>query len=159
MNKNKFNLKCQELKKYEEEFLYNIRNRFAEESNQLSGMGLIMDFDLMFWNVRTPEEDMSWDRIEFSEGYMCFIAMQIRKDTDPYRDMDLQALCYQEPLTRIRRSFFTGLLKCEHCPEKYLNEFIQSVGKYINRVLDEGYEIVLKEAIEEQRNSKGSVSI
>lgn len=153
MNKNKFNLKCQELKNYEEEFHYNIRNRFITENNKLLSIGLIIDFDLMFWNV-ISRGNPTFDRIEFSDGYMCFIAITIRKVTDSHRDMDLEALCFQEPLTRVRRSIFTGLLKFERCPEKYIKEFIKSVEMYINRVLNEGYEKVLDESTEEQRKPK-----
>lgn len=141
MRKEKFEKKCQELREFEERYYNYTKIRLIESGKKLESIGLALDIDLIFENI--PKDIYGFERIGYEDHYVCYIGIQIRKQSDPIRDMDLESVNLFFPLTNLCKWGFTWLFR--RCPRRELEKFERRVDNTILRVLTEGYEEILDE--------------
>ena len=138
MRKEKFEKKCQELREFEERYYNYTKIRLLESGKKLESIGLVLDIDLLFENF--PKDIFGYERIKFEDHYVCYIGIQIRKESDPSHNLDFVAITLPFPLTNLCKWGFTWLFR--RCPRRELEKFERRVDNTISRVLTEGYDNV-----------------
>lgn len=140
-----------EFKEYEEQMLLYVKEKFSKYKNLLSNLGLALDIDLSWYNQQ-ENEDLSFSRIDFKDGYICNIDITIRRKEEPEHDLDLFCLNFIHPILRIGQTILRWLfglgICCSKVPPKQLKEFLDNTEGWIKKVLDKGYEAVLEEVKE-----------
>ena len=157
MNKKKWAEKSNDLQNFEEQTLSSVKERFAKYENVLTNLGLALDIDLSWFN-RQEDKEVSFSRINFKDGYICNIDIAIRRQEEPERDLDLICLCFIYPISQVGRSFLRWIfglpISFSKVPEKILKEFLDDTEDSIKKVIDKGYETVLEEAKESDKQLK-----
>lgn len=147
MNKKKWIEKGSELQRFEEQILSLARERVKKYIVKLEELGLAIDIELM-WGIFP--DCTSYARIKFEEGYICYLTCQIRKMNEPKQDLDLTAITFSHPITRVARMWYQFVIHFSKVPQKYLTEYLASIDETVNRVLEEGYQVVLNEIKQEK---------
>lgn len=122
MTKKSLLKRSNEFKEYEEQVLYSVQHRFTDYGPKLENHGFAMDIDLLWFKNGNNESSLS--RIEFTDGYVCAICIQIRRKEDPKYDIDLKALNFIHPIAQIGLKLFHFGSCYERVPEKMFQEFL-----------------------------------
>ena len=138
------------MQEFEEQTLLSAKNLFEEFVYKLGNIGLVLDIRLAWCNRGEEDKDnyLIYSRIEYSNTYMCNLEIIVRKKEDPQFDLDLQCLCYINPITQGSIYLWRPGIKLSKMPEKYLTAYMKQAKAGIQRVLDEGYETVLEDVKE-----------
>ena len=147
--------KSSEFKEYEEHTFNYVKERFAKYETALANLDLALDIDLA-WYYQQEDEDMRFSRIDFKDGYICVIDIVIRRKEEPKHDLDLICINYIHPISRVGRTilrYLFGLgISCSKVPPKMLKEFLDAAEDAVKNVLSKGYEAVLEEIREKERD-------
>ena len=140
------------MQEFEERTLNSVKHIFEKYVGELSNIGLALDIRLAWCN--RGSEEWSYSRIQYSYTYMCYLEIIVRKKEDPQFDIDLQCICHIHPISQCSMYFWRPGTKFSKVPEKYFTDFIEQAETTIQQVLNEGYESVLQEIIDERNHKK-----
>lgn len=131
------------MKKFEEQTLTATKNMFEKYYCALDSSGLVLDINLAWFN--RGDEVPSYTRLEYSETYMCFLEIIVREKGSSRYDLDNESVCNIFPISQCSRSLWRLGIKFSKVPHKHYNKFIEKARQVIERVIHEGYYVVLKE--------------
>lgn len=150
MTKKKLTQKGPEIIDYEEQTLNSVKQQLADYNKMLNNLGLVLDIDLIWYY---QGDEFTYSRIEFANGYICAIDIQVRKQEDEKHDLDLEAITFMQPISQVGLKLFRYGSQFSKIPQNILQELLDSVKATIQKVLSQGYETVLNN-IKEEINSK-----
>lgn len=153
MTKKKLAKISPEIIAYEEQTLLSVKQQLMKYNECLDNLGLALDIDLLWYY---QGEDVTFSRIEFSNGYTCAIDIQVRRKEEPKYDLDLKAINYIHPISMYGKSLIRYIFglpsNFSKVPNKMLQEFLDSAEATINEIVANGYDVVLDETEQKEIN-------
>lgn len=153
MTKKKLAKISPEIIAYEEQTLLSVKQQLMKYNECLDNLGLALDIDLLWYY---QGEDVTFSRIEFSNGYTCAIDIQVRRKEEPKYDLDLKAINYIHPISMYGKSLIRYIFglpsNFSKVPNKMLQEFLDSAEATINEIVANGYDVVLDETEQQEIN-------
>ncbi len=146
MTKKKLAQVSPEIIAYEEQTLLLVKQQLIKYNESLDNLGLALDIELLWFY---QGEELTFSRIEFSNGYTCAIDIQVRRKEEPKYDLDLKAINYIHPISMYGKSLMRYIFglpsNFSKVPNKMLKEFLDEAEQTINKVINQGYNVVLDE--------------
>lgn len=141
MNKKKFNKKSQEMADYEDKVLKFAKNYLSQYVLPLGQKNLCLDILLVWVNYKHMGSEESISRLNFKDGYICFLFLQVRRKNDPFPDFDLKSIWKPAKVTAIYSGIFSWQI-FGITPIKKIEKQLHRMETTINEVLLNGYEKV-----------------
>lgn len=145
MKSKRFLKKCVDMKTFEEQTVTYVKRRFERFFKAFDEIELALDIYLSWWNRGAGEHVFS--RIDYSKTYMCFLNVIVRKKSDPQYDSDLICICNIHPVSQCGIYLWRTGIKFSKVPQKYLDLFLEDTEKSMEKVLNQGYDLTLKEVL------------